>query len=343
MTMIGQAARTLTVAGTLIAGLLAVPAALAATAPPPKWIHIAAGAEFTCGIREGNTLWCWGNPYQDALGTSGPGDTTAPRQVTGPAAGWASVTAGYLHGCATRKDGGLWCWGDNTAGELGTGTTASTSPPRPVTTPAATGWASAAAGRKHTCGIRADTTLWCWGDNQNGQLGLGLSSSQDRPQQVTTPAAEGWASVAAGADADHTCATRAGATLWCWGDNHDGQLGAGSLTSQDLPQQVTTPAATGWTTPAAGFFHSCATRTHALWCWGSSFFGELGIGGTGAQTLPRRVPVPTRTGWTLIAPGAYHTCATRTGHALWCWGLGSTGQLGLGGTTDQHRPQQVTS
>jgi alpha-tubulin suppressor-like RCC1 family protein len=196
-------------------------------------------------------------------------------------------------------------------------------------------------GAFHTCAIRTDSTLWCWGSSESGQLGLGNTTDQDLPQQVTTPAPAGWTSVTAGDD--HTCATRTDSTLWCWGFDDAGQLGIGSKAQQDLPQQVTTPAPAGWTSVAAGGDHTCALRTHALWCWGFNRYGQLGIGSTTNQARPRRVALPAKTGWSLVALGATHTCAKHTGHILWCWGYNYYGQLGIGNSVNQDLPQQITS
>ena len=389
----------------LKAGLVAAAAlagAGAGTAPPvsaadspavPRWIHVAAGPRFSCGIRAGNTLWCWGNGQFGELGLGSTTSALRPHQIAFPTAGWTGVAAGYNHGCAIRTGGALWCWGDNRFGALGIGATrAEVTTPRQVTTPAAGGWASAGAGLDdtcairtdttlwcwgedydgqlgvsrvteifrprevthpardgwaslgvgpdHTCAIRTDTTLWCWGDDWAGQLGLDKTTDEHQPEQVTVPATDGWAGVAAGAA--HTCAVRTDGTLWCWGWNLFGQLGLGDDTDQELPQQVTSPAADGWTLVETGGEHTCALRTHALWCWGHNAYGQLGIGGTTDQVSPRRVPVPSRRGWSLVSLGDHHTCATHTGHALYCWGEDFHGELGVGRREDQHRPQQVT-
>jgi alpha-tubulin suppressor-like RCC1 family protein len=388
----GYAAVVIAGAGALTSALLVATSVPATAQASPYWIHIAAASNVTCGIREGNTLWCWGAGAYGALGDGQTVDESQPQQISRPTAGWASVTDGGGHGCATRKDGGLWCWGYNREGELGIGTTVNVARPHQVTSPDAAGWASVTAGPNQTCAIRTDTTLWCWGYNGSGQLGIGNTTTEDLPQQVTSPASTGWTAVSAGysytcatrddttlwcwgwnlegelgigntdnqdqphqvtvpaadgwasiAASNHTCATRGDATLWCWGYNGSGQLGIGNSSNQDLPAQVTSPASTGWTSASSGGFHTCATRTHALWCWGSNTYGQLGIGSTAGHYLPQRVVVPTGTGWSLIALGSHHTCATHTGHTLWCWGNNDQGQLGIGSTTDQDLPQQVTS
>jgi len=182
-----RAARTITGAAAAAACLLAATAAAPAAthraghaspasparsrhaarpaAAPPLWTGIAAGTFHTCGIREGNTLWCWGYPAHGALGTGATTNQDQPQQISKPTAGWTSVTAGYQDSCATRNDGTLWCWGDNDFGQLGIGTTTSMRRPHQVTTPAATGWATVAAGNDHICATHSDGSLWCWGAN----------------------------------------------------------------------------------------------------------------------------------------------------------------------------------
>jgi alpha-tubulin suppressor-like RCC1 family protein len=317
------------------------------------WATVSAGGEHTCAIRTNRTLWCWGG---NAFGQLGIGNTTnadLPQQVAKPSAGgWATISTGLSQTCATRTDGTLWCWGENDSGQLGIGnTTPSEDLPQQVTTPSATGWATVAAGGFHTCATRTDTTLWCWGNNFAGQLGIGSTTNADLPQQVTMPAATGWATVTGGGD--HVCATRADTSLWCWGSNFAGQLGIGSTAaSENLPQQVTTPSATGWAAVTGGTDdvgtppddHTCATRGDGtLWCWGANYIGQLGIGSSGSKHLPQQVAKSATTPWATVSGGADHTCATRTNRTLWCWGDNVSGELGLGNTTNQTRPKQVTA
>jgi alpha-tubulin suppressor-like RCC1 family protein len=309
---------------------------------PGGWASVTAGYGHTCATRTDGTLWCWGQNYFGQLGIGNYTSHNRPEQVTTPApGGWAAVTAGSEHTCATRTDGTLWCWGFNLDGELGIGNNTDQDLPQRLTTPAPGGWAAVSAGVYETCATRTGGTLWCWGFDLDGELGVGSSLVQELPLQVTTPAPGGWAAVSAGDS--RTCATRTGGTLWCWGNNDNGQLGIGSHTDQGLPRQVTTPAPGGWTSVAPGYGHTCAIRTGGtLWCWGDNFYGELGTGSHAAPDLPRQVTTPAPDGWATVTAGSDHTCATRTGGVLWCWGYNEYGQLGIGSHTDQDRPRQVT-
>ena len=342
--------RMVRVAVTATAGLaasmvaVAMPALAAGTSPGSQWVQIAAGSDHNCGIRTGGALWCWGNNGSGQLGIGNEAEQQLPRQVTTPAAsGWASVGGNGGNGtCATRTTGTLWCWGNNESGQLGIGNYTNQSLPRQVTMPAAGGWASVSAGYDHSCATRTDGTLWCWGYDNSGQLGNGNHFGSDQPRQVTTPAPGGWASVTAGNG--FTCATRAGGTLWCWGGSNNGQLGNGTGSSQDRPRQVTTPAPGGWASVTGGYFDTCATRAGGtLWCWGNNSYGQLGIGDQPFQYRPRQVATPAPGGWTSVNAGWYHTCATRTGGTVWCWGLSQYGELGIGRRPSQSLPQQVTA
>ena len=258
---------------------------------------------------------------------------------------WAHISAGFGHSCGIRTGGTLWCWGLNYRGQLGIGSVTDQDLPRQVTIPAAGGWASVTAGSGHTCATRANGTLWCWGENNHGQLGIGNQSDQDLPRQVTTPAPGGWASVTAG-DSGHTCATRTGGTVWCWGLDKYGELGIGNDTDQDRPRLVTVPATRGWASVSVGGYHTCALRSGGtLWCWGRNGNGQLGIGYTSeSEDRPRQVTSPAAGGWASVSAGGFHTCATRTGGTLWCWGYNSEGALGIGYTSIiEDRPRQVTT
>jgi alpha-tubulin suppressor-like RCC1 family protein len=300
----------------------------------PVWLAVSAGGSYTCGISTDHSLWCWGDNRHGQLGVGDTKKRAVPTQV-GTGTDWVGLVAGNAHTCATRTDHTLWCWGWNRDGQLGIG-----SKNLKRTTPTRVGagaeWAEvSAAGFAHTCGTRTDHTLWCWGSNGAGQLGLGDNTNRSTPTQVGT--GTDWSHATAGDS--HICATRADRTLWCWGDNIVGQLGLGDTTTRTTPTRVGT--ATEWAEVSArNGYHTCATRTdHTLWCWGFNSTGQLGLGDTAARTTPTRVG--TDADWDQLGAGHRQTCGTRTDHTLWCWGDNTYGQLGLGDTTNRSAPTQV--
>jgi alpha-tubulin suppressor-like RCC1 family protein len=198
-----------------------------------------------------------------------------------------------------------------------------------------TDWAKVSIG-DHFCAIKTDHTLWCWGDNWDGQLGLGDDVWRITPTQVGTDA--NWADVAA-SGWKRTCATRTDHTVWCWGANGHRQLGVGDHEQHLVPAQVGTDS--DWTGVSAGGHQTCGTRAdHTLWCWGSGAYGALGLGGE-MRKAPRPTQVGTATDWAGVSAGNFHTCGIGTHHSVWCWGNNASGELGLGDTTDRYTPNRV--
>jgi alpha-tubulin suppressor-like RCC1 family protein len=198
-------------------------------------LTVSAGEFHTCAVHGDHTLWCWGENGNGQLGDGTTNGSDVPVQESTAASDWAAVTAGYVHTCAIKTTGTLWCWGDNGNGQLGDGTTSDSHVPVQEST-AASDWAAVAAGYNYTCAIKTTGTLWCWGDNGNGQLGDGTTNGSDVPVQETTAASD-WAAVTVGYV--HTCAIKTTGTLWCWGNNGNGQLGDGTNNESHVPVQVT--------------------------------------------------------------------------------------------------------
>jgi hypothetical protein len=208
------------------------------------WAAVAAGASHTCAVRTDHTLWCWGLNGNGEFGNGTTTDSPVPVQVGGHTADWAAVAAGTGNTCAVKTDHTLWCWGSDFYGQLGDGSTTNRTAPVQVSGHA-TDWAAVAAGAagaSHICAVRANGTLWCWGDNTYDQLGDGTTTGSPVPVQVSGHATD-WAAVTAGGI--HTCAVKTDHTLWCWGDNTYGQVGDGSTTTRTVPVQVSGHA-TDW-------------------------------------------------------------------------------------------------
>ncbi len=314
------------------------------------WVTVAAGRAHSCGIRDdgtGASLWCWGKNYFGQLGDGSMEDKNVPTQVSSES-DWVAVAAGEEHSCGVRDDGAgptFWCWGYNEDGQLGGPSTGNKNDPSQSGDE--NDWVTLATGQIHNCGIRSDdtgSTLWCWGENFNGQLGDKSTENRDVPTRVGTDT--DWVTVATGSA--HSCGIRndgTGASLWCWGENLSGQLGDESLAWREVePRQV--DRENDWVTVAAGYRHTCGIRDHGtgstLWCWGQNSDGQLGDGSTRNKEVPTQVGI--ENDWVTVIAGLYHSCGLRndgTGETLWCWGQNSYGQLGDGSREDRNVPTQV--
>ncbi|HEY5922337.1 MAG TPA: hypothetical protein VIV11_11730, partial [Kofleriaceae bacterium] len=242
----------------------------------------------------------------------------APPTPTPP---WTQLATGHLHSCGIRADGTLWCWGGNESGEVGVSSSELQIDGPTQVSPGET-WLTVSAAYGHTCAIRTDHSLWCWGENAQSQLGIGNATSSSQPQRV----GDGWKAVSAGWF--HTCGIRDDESLACWGGNMAGQLGDGGMGARPVP---TTIDETSWIAVDTGLYHSCGIKTGgSLWCWGDNAHGEYGDGTMTTSLVPREVPGET---WTQLALGVRLTCGLTTADRARCSGDGSRGTLGNGATS----------
>ena len=143
------------------------------------------------------------------------------------------IAAGTYHSLAIQKDGSLWAWGRNDFGQLGLGSADFNPHSTPTRVGTATNWVAVVAGGYHSLGLRADGTLWAWGYNYYGQLGLGVPDTTDRHIPAQVGSSTNWVAIAAGSY--HSLGLRADGTLWSWGNNFNGQLGLADNTDRHIP------------------------------------------------------------------------------------------------------------
>jgi len=272
-----------------------------------NWKQIACGQLHTAAIKTDGTLWTWGRNDNGQLGDNTTTDRSTPLTTFAGGTNWKQVASGGYHNAAIKTDGTLWTWGRNDFGPLGDNTTINKG--TPVTTFAGgTNWKQVAGGGLHTAAIKTDGTLWTWGYNTSGQLGVNDTNFRSTP--VTTFAGgTNWKQVSCNSGGTHTVAIKTDGTLWTWGINNIGQLGDNTTTSRSTP--VTTFAGgTNWKQVACGGSHTVAIKTDGtLWTWGRNPFGALGNN----TTTQRNTPVTTFAGgtnWKQVSGGYTHTAAT---------------------------------
>jgi alpha-tubulin suppressor-like RCC1 family protein len=303
-----------------------------------NWVAVAAGNQHSLGLRADGTLWAWGAGDSGQLGQGNYDDQLLPKQV-GTGSNWVAIAAGSHHSLGIKSDGTLWSWGWGSYGQLGHGNTDTLNLPTQVGR--AENWVAVAGacgsdggGGDYSLGLRADGTLWAWGDNTDGELGLSDNTERDIPTPVGS--ATNWTAIAAGAW--HCLGLRADGTLWAWGFNSSGELGLGNTTDQNSPTRVEPDK--NWAAIAAGTRHSLAVRTDGtLWGTGLNTHGELGLDDD--VTRLSFVRVGTDIHWFAVAAGEFYSLGLRADGTLWAWGFNGWGQLGLGDTDNRYEPVQV--
>jgi alpha-tubulin suppressor-like RCC1 family protein len=230
-------------------------------------------------------LWCSGE-NGGKLGNGGTANSSVPVHAPTPDKFFSSVAAGAAHTCALRQFiGEAYCWGDNSFGQLGDGTTTARSTPTAVSG-GLTFTAITAAG-DHTCGVVSGGAVYCWGNNASGQLGDG--TQDNRPAPVAVQGGLAFAKISAGSA--HTCGLTSGGTAYCWGSSLDGQVGDGTSGIRLAPTAVS--GGLTFTGISAGLSHTCgAVAGGAAYCWGNNSTGALGDGTTTARLVPVAVRRP---------------------------------------------------
>lgn len=316
---------------------------------------VAAGSNFACALANTGTaassrVFCWGEGSLGQLGNATSADSTFPVAVAGALANLqvTQVSAGNDHACALTSSGTVYCWGNNTEGQLGQGTSAGTSNvPLLVSggTLAGTTVTDVSAGTSFSCAITpaSATKTHCWGINTNGQMGDGSATERDSPVAVTgTVTSSTPSKVSSGAS--HSCVVATDGSAQCWGLGTSGQLGnSASSTSTTSVTVVGLPSTTTSIT-GGGAFTCAATSAGTGYCWGLGTSGQLG--NTLATTTNSAVAV--YTGGVLsgksiskISAGSLTACAVTSDGGGYCWGAGTSGGLGNQTTVQANEPGAV--
>jgi len=275
-------------------------------------------SEYTCAVKVDGTAWCWGLDDYGQLGNGAgtSGDQQDPVQIS-EAGPWDSISVGNYFACGVKTDGTGWCWGSDSRGRLGNGT-GNGDQEDPMQITEAGPWDSISAGRESACGLKSDSSVWCWGYDGSGELGY-ASSGSDQHDPVQISEAGPWDSISAGTN--FNCGVKSDGTAWCWGGDWFGQIGCDGCSPTNIPVQITD--AGPWDMITTGNGHTCGVKTGgASYCWGSDDDGQLG------KAYPH-VPMPIAEDgpWSTVSAGERTGCAIKTADdSSWCWGVG--GSLG---------------
>ena len=269
---------------------------------PSTFVSVSSGQRLTCGLREDNSVACWGTTISTGYGVDLPLAGHLYEYPSSGSTGFTSISAGYAHACALKTDGSVFCWGldppSPPSGEFTSVTSGWThscgvrpggsvdcwgSNDSGQASPPAGEFVSVDAGLRHTCGLKVDGSAECWGSNQEGQA--------EPPTGVFVSISAGYV---------HTCGLRAGGVVECWGDSTYGE-------TQSVPGNFTAISAGSWfLTPL-----TCGVRTDGVaTCWGNDLKESFPLDGEVSS----------------ISVGYGHVCGAMKDGSVECVGDDSYGQ-----------------
>jgi alpha-tubulin suppressor-like RCC1 family protein len=303
---------------------------------------VAAGSLHSLAVRPDGTLWAWGDNRSGRIGDGITGGTrTIPEPIGTPQCdgGMSNVVAtagGADYSLAVDVNGTVWTWGANDSGQLGNGSASPSHSPLPSSIVGVSNVVAVAAGSYHARVLRADGTVWAWGNNADGELGVaGLVSGQtNSPVQSMLPTQI----VAIAAGDSHSVALDKHGAVWTWGAGGSGRLGNGNTTNLTVPTLLTNFS--NVMAIAAGYDHTVALTTNqTMLAWGNNDSGQLGDGSTMTRLTP--VPVSGLSNVVATAAGYRFTLAATSNGNVYAWGDNSYGQLGTNGVSSLSTPQIV--
>ncbi|HET9959595.1 MAG TPA: hypothetical protein VFQ61_34120 [Polyangiaceae bacterium] len=282
---------------------------------------LAAGGSHTCALLTDRTIRCWGDNGRGQLGTGDFVTSLKPRAVVGISDA-TQIAAGDMHTCALRANQSVRCWGNGEVGQLGDGTSYESKPansdsphtPLPVDVSGLSAIIQIALGDQHSCALRRDRFVACWGNNASGEL-ANRSAAEFSPLATTVWLDPDVTQVAAGDS--YTCALLVDHTVSCWGKNDSGQVGdfLGETAPPVLVKGIAEVAQV-----STGDSHACVVLTdRTVRCWGWNEWGQLGAVNYGANGAPVIVDLPGPVAQ--VSAGGYHSCALMSNRKeIYCWG-----------------------
>jgi alpha-tubulin suppressor-like RCC1 family protein len=304
------------------------------------WQTIACGEFYSLAIKNNRMLWDWGS---NTAGQLGMGDYVLYDNwepfTVGSDADWSNATGGFTHTIALKTNGTLWSCGWSNFGQLGLGDLLNRTTLTQIGSDSdwfiiTAGGAPTGVITAHSMAIKTNGTIWSWGKNQYGQLGLSDYTNRNTPTAIGNES--DWNSVVAGWD--YTVALKNNRTIWTSGLNWYGTLGFGDTSTRNTFTQIGN--ASDWSAISAGAYHIVTIKTNRnIWSWGWNAYGQLGLGDYINRTTPAQMGI--MSDWSIITAGGDHTFAIKTNGIIWAWGANYTGQLGVGDISNRNIPVSV--
>ena len=312
-------------------------------------VEVTVGQVTACALMESGNIYCWGSGYYGKMGNGEPWNddyvNTEMRQVLLPEGqGGQTVSISGGHICTILNNGDVYCWGRGNQGQLGYGGTSNRNIPAKVNLPGQRSAIAISTGTFMTCAITNDGMGYCWGENDEGQLGNGTTNSrQMTPVEVLFPS--GYTPVSISAGDDFACALMDNRKVMCWGENNDGRLGQGPLATDD----ETTPVWVSMENSETAHFLDIGTKSACMIldseetkCWGTNEEGQIGQGDTDVDYYSTPTEVNGSHDFVALSINSDTICAITSNAEGYCWGDNEAGQTGRGSIdTNEPTPSEI--
>ncbi|MDF1654214.1 MAG: hypothetical protein P1U34_03795 [Coxiellaceae bacterium] len=310
----------------------------------PETQQIVTGHHHACALLTNGSVMCWGDNTYGQLGT--PDNSSSKLPIYVPTfktkTNVVNLTAGADHTCALLNSGKVKCWGKNTSGQLGNGSTVNSYDP--VDAHNLEGTVTAlTSGSNHTCALLKNGQMQCWGSNEHGQLGDSTFTNRLQPTAVSDLSNDTQYVVSINAGQETSCALLSDGAMKCWGKNGDGQVGIGHTSNAEVKPQQVLGLTSGVAAISVGGAHTCAMLQNGSEdCWGLNNKGQLGIGTTDVRKASPQPVIALGNDVVSITTGKLNSCAMLADGTARCWGKNVDGQLGNGTLNDSSLPKAVT-
>jgi len=302
-------------------------------------VSVVGGEDNFCAVLSSGQIDCWGYDGDGELGNGSTGTSSSVPVAVETITNASAVVGGLFYFCSLLANGGVDCWGQNSYGQLGNGTTSASDVPVAVSGISTAKSVTAGSESASVCAVLTTGGVDCWGDNANGQLGNGTTTNAVAPVSTGLTDAKTLAEdVETEGSAVGFCALLTTGHIECWGDNVYGELGNKTTTASDVPVKVK-KIKTADSIVGGDNAYCAVLASGSLDCWGRGDYGNLGDGTTTSSDKP--VPVETITSGSKVVSGYLVFCSLLTTGKLDCWGYGGADQLGNAKMTNSDVPVAV--
>ncbi len=304
-----------------------------------NWKHVSMGRRHCIALKNDGTLWTWGANYWGQVGDGTTVQKNLPGQI-GPNKVWTKVSAGSDHNIALAADSTIWAWGDNNWAQLAlpVGQFGVAFKSEMVKIGIQNDWIDILAGGDSNFGLKVDKTLWGWGHNETGHLGIGPINQntfyRGSPTKVLN--SQPWKKLST--SGGHTAGIDFEGKLWLWGSNTKGQIGDGTTIQINIPTLIENNAE--WIDVSCGGRHTLAIRSdNSLWAWGLNQSGQLGDGTTEDKSFISLLD--STKNWIKVSSENLQSFAIDEDGRLYAWGNNESGQLGTNDLLDRKSPTEI--